>query len=435
NNQNREAPNNNDDSGSESTPNRPREPQAERGSSSSNSSSSNVHRHRADAGIFERFMDNFLGIHRYQHRTGQEGDIESASGNTLSASTSETPNASNPSSGETTNPNTSSANPASANPAAGSASSGTDYDDRAIIITVNYVFSDENNPQDPNRTGSLIMSLPNNSSNRDPRVIQEFIRLATQMAYSSIINGLHKEKGVTLSKFNSFPGVEEKDLGEVQNCSICFEKFEKLVVSPEPSDDEVITKKRRTDSGLTSTATLDNEREDSSTNTTTDPKYLVDYRGTFEHIAVKMPCNHVFGKDCLFEWLKLHTTCPLCRSSVAEPGSNEGNVSTFDLPVNGVEGLSNSNLRVVNNDTTPMSGIDSSGLRRVLRSGSALPEEDEGENNALSSIIGYLRRQRNGVTPPEPLFPTGMSSRRTERGIETRSTEDSNDEVLDFMNL
>ena len=68
--------------------------------------------------------------------------------------------------------------------------------DRAIIITVNYVFSDENRPAVPNRSGSLIMSLPNNASNREPSVIQEFIRLATQMAYSSIVTGLNRERGL-----------------------------------------------------------------------------------------------------------------------------------------------------------------------------------------------------------------------------------------------
>ena len=40
------------------------------------------------------------------------------------------------------------------------------------------------------------MSLPNNASNREPSVIQEFIRLATQMAYSSIVTGLNRERGL-----------------------------------------------------------------------------------------------------------------------------------------------------------------------------------------------------------------------------------------------
>lgn len=35
-----------------------------------------------------------------------------------------------------------------------------------------------------------------------------------------------------------------------------------------------------------------------------------------EHIPVKMPCNHIFGRSCLLEWLKSNVSCPLCRREV-----------------------------------------------------------------------------------------------------------------------
>ncbi|KAK9249252.1 hypothetical protein V1506DRAFT_503156 [Lipomyces tetrasporus] len=39
-----------------------------------------------------------------------------------------------------------------------------------------------------------------------------------------------------------------------------------------------------------------------------------------EHIPIEMPCGHIFGKNCLKEWLMSSTTCPLCRTAIeAEP--------------------------------------------------------------------------------------------------------------------
>lgn len=35
-----------------------------------------------------------------------------------------------------------------------------------------------------------------------------------------------------------------------------------------------------------------------------------------EKQATKMPCGHIFGKNCLQKWLENHCTCPLCRKEV-----------------------------------------------------------------------------------------------------------------------
>ena len=34
--------------------------------------------------------------------------------------------------------------------------------------------------------------------------------------------------------------------------------------------------------------------------------------------VTKMPCSHLFHRNCLSPWLEGHTTCPVCRAEVPE---------------------------------------------------------------------------------------------------------------------
>lgn len=36
------------------------------------------------------------------------------------------------------------------------------------------------------------------------------------------------------------------------------------------------------------------------------------------HFPVKLPCNHIFGKPCIEEWLVTNSSCPLCRKEVPD---------------------------------------------------------------------------------------------------------------------
>lgn len=189
----------------------------------------------------------------------------------------------------------------------------------AIVITVNYMFMDNDAHTNPGRTGLLVVTLPNNATNREPRIIQQFISLATRMAYSALVQT--PKKGVSLAKFNSFQKMQAEDDAM---CAICFEKYTEPGADCEADADcEVATKKRKTSTAATATATSTNERPEAA------PKYLADSTSDWTHMSVKMPCGHVFGQSCLASWLKENVSCPLCRVKVDEPEERAPPVSYF----------------------------------------------------------------------------------------------------------
>lgn len=54
--------------------------------------------------------------------------------------------------------------------------------------------------------------------------------------------------------------------------------------------------------------------------------------------AVILPCKHWFHDECVTIWLRAHNTCPVCRSSIEEPGATTTGASgqTTDVGVGGV---------------------------------------------------------------------------------------------------
>ena len=404
-------------------------------------------------------------------------------------------------------------------------------DDQAIVITVNYVFSDQNNPDTPNRLGLLVMLLPNNLLNREPLAIQEFVRLATQMAYLSIFDGsgnhLFPGRGITFDKFTLFPFVTHLD-DDNRKCYICFEDMELGAREPEPADDAAAAgtasegdrtvKKRRLYDNTSETTSRDSllstapaatesaalralttlgdganttDGANSSGSATGDsgrpPKYLCDHREEFAHVAIELPCHHVFGRSCLLEWLKDHATCPLCREKLEEPRllpftSGSLGFTLFQFPQFPARNTPNLTSANAQNDTTSAApgagaaasefGLDfltalSGGrlgdaaplprgrdgattstrrgrglLGRMLRLGELdVPESsppppppprsaDAGSSSSSSSSTRPAPTRAPSIIlvlpfghPPLVLFPQGVSLRRTPQGVET--TEDN----------
>lgn len=316
----------------------------------------------------------------------------------------------------------------------------TRQDSAAIVISINYVFSDENNPSNPNRSGILTLTLPNSASNRDPRVLQEFIRLATQMAYATIINNNNGgNKGVTISKFNSFKHLTNEEVNDTQ-CSICLETFEADNFNVEKINDkvneDVMSNKKRKLNDSSSVASEPTEER---------KKFLSELTTEFPHIPIEMPCKHIFGKSCLCEWLKNHATCPLCRKAIEDPeatstDSNENNSNTFreDIYRMGENrwNVDGSNVMAISgtefdeifnnfrNNLNPSTTTTSTSSSTANEPSNSTTENDRSTLVSFgrriisrpSNIFSYIRRR-----PQTGMFTSGVESRRTASGVETTS--------------
>lgn len=398
----------------------------------------------------------------------------------------------------------------------------------SIVITVNYMFMEGGNQDSPGRTGSLVVTLPNNAANREPRIILQFILLATRMAYSALVTNAPKvQPGVTLDKFNSFA---LKAANEVRDatCAICFEQYDAPPVVTEKAEtllETVATKKRKT--GLyshtvsetssmervdnTNSASTNNSSEptndlnrptasandtaghDSTTNelttnesttvesttnesnasesteannaasatSTTDtegdpaprPKYLCEHDEEYAHLPLQLPCGHTFGQSCLSHWLKENTSCPLCRVSLGEPRERPqvapisyirfGGLNSDDRPESaGTDSTANS---IIERASLVLFSPLLAGLTREAPPPPLVPNAETRDlprprNSLVSPVIenilsyfGRARRQReSGAT--EPLFASGVASRRTANGVET-VTSDHMGPQEDFRNL
>lgn len=328
--------------------------------------------------------------------------------------------------------------------------------DGAIVITVNYMFMNGGNTN-PGRTGLLVVTLPNNATNREPRIISQFIQLATRMAYTALVhNGPKPKPGITLEKFNSFRTLRNTDAV----CAICFEPYERAHVG-RVSDIQRVLKRRKlspdvgasltTDpategsasaastlntgnaSGSSSGSSSGNTDENTSANTPDEETktYLCEHDEEFTHEPLEMPCGHVFGKSCLAHWLKESTSCPLCRRSVAEPvPETEDRVRYIRFSGGGHTQPASEQPAVPEQREHVNPGLLQRATLLIFNRDlppPLAPRETAGPRNAslspvIDSILNYFQRnraRRMGV------FASGVSSRRTADGVETATSEDA----------
>ncbi|CAM9224951.1 unnamed protein product [Chrysoparadoxa australica] len=68
-------------------------------------------------------------------------------------------------------------------------------------------------------------------------------------------------------------------------------------------------------------------------------------------VALKLPCGHIFDKDCVMEWLEKHCTCPTCRFEM------ETDDATYEVDRRKRMKTRMPRIRRIDLDTSPLTGL------------------------------------------------------------------------------
>lgn len=391
----------------------------------------------------------------------------------------------------TSRPNSaeSTSQPASSQPNSATAAREDDQVQRNMLVSVSYVYSGDGTPRNPtggnsaqprdDRSGSILLNVPNIPSNRTETQLNALIEFAASIALSAIHANIRRNHGIKKEAFEKFPVKAKKDIID-KTCPICFDDYNDDLedvkgkdgvndnLEGDKGDDDNDTvlnaqgKRRRTDddnissrkvrkTGSISHPTHTNG-ESSASSTAGPTPQSSQTQEEYEHIPVVLPCKHTFGRNCLYEWLKSNSTCPLCRQVVSSDSSSTSSPPE-QINIPNITSLLNPTSR----DNPMVIVLDRATNTLTTRSGSPNTSginTNTPEANAAASLVSGLTEPSgipiSGASPPrlrDPLsssilrglnqpafsglFSSGVASRRTRSGVETVSLDNNNREDFD----
>lgn len=207
-----------------------------------------------------------------------------------------------------------------------------------------------------------------------PERLNSFITIAAELAMRRFQELMNRPKGITREAFEGLPVIRIEELPDKENsnCSICYEHFEDEPVKKDDEnnkkrtretsidmdeedreDNASVNKLQRTGSetpssyvtAMSTNNIADNERTTipsilnpevnennhaeptrNNENETTNDRNVEQEdmeEPVYQHSPTELPCHHIFGRSCLYQWTRLENTCPLCRKVIIENNENE----------------------------------------------------------------------------------------------------------------
>ncbi|CAI4058264.1 hypothetical protein SKDZ_04G3590 [Saccharomyces kudriavzevii ZP591] len=178
--------------------------------------------------------------------------------------------------------------------------------------------------------GALVLSFRDVPASTPQDRLNSFISVAAQLAMERFNRLLNRPKGITKDDFDKLPILKVSDLPKSEGslCSICYDEYEeekdlnttKRRRESEGEEESGKLKKRRDNKGMPTAGTSAAIAEQSSTALADQPHAPNDEETnpSYKHSPIKLPCGHIFGRECIYKWSKLENSCPLCRHKISE---------------------------------------------------------------------------------------------------------------------
>lgn len=218
---------------------------------------------------------------------------------------------------------------------------------RSITVSIQYSYFNPNglanlNPNQPNGNaegngetptvnrpdGALILSFRDVPTSTRQERLESIISIAAELAMRRFSDMMSQPKGITKEQFEQLPALKVRELADRHNtiCSICYDAYEDELsnIFKRTREDDLdgrdgLQKKQRSESPVV----VPTEQSSSQQDENTEQAPNVMEPPTYKHSPVVLPCNHVFGRECLFKWSQLENSCPLCRHKIVEAAAGQ----------------------------------------------------------------------------------------------------------------